>query len=48
MIESILKLLKHTKGDTERIRIAQGKYLLPDTFTEGFKQVKKEAQWQRQ
>jgi hypothetical protein len=47
MIQSILELLKATNGDTELIRIAQGKYLLPDTFKEGFNQAIKEGKWQR-
>lgn len=47
MIESILHLLKVAKGETELIRIAQGKYLLPDSFKGGINQVKKEAKWQR-
>lgn len=47
MIQSILELLKIVKGDTELIRIAQGKYLLPDSFKEGFSQIKKEAKWQK-
>lgn len=47
MIESIIELLKMAKGDTELIRIAQGKYLLPDSFKGGINQVKKELQWQK-
>lgn len=47
MIQSILELLKVTNGDTELIRIAQGKYLLPDTFRGGFNQAIKEGKWQR-
>lgn len=47
MIENILNLLKIAKGETELIRIAQGKYLLPDSFKTGINQVKKEAKWQR-
>ena len=38
MIKNILDLLKLLNGDTENIRIAQGKYKLPETFSEGFKQ----------
>ena len=48
MIENILELLKITKGETENIRIAKGKYLLPSSFSEGFKQIKKESEWQKQ
>lgn len=47
MIENILELLKVTKGETENIRIAKGKYLLPNSFSEGFKQIKKEAGWHK-
>jgi hypothetical protein len=47
MIEGIIELLKMAKGDTELIRIAQGKYLLPDSFKSGINQVKKEAQWRK-
>lgn len=47
MIQNILHLLKVVNGDTELIRIAQGKYLLPDTFKGGFKQAIKEGKWQR-
>jgi hypothetical protein len=47
MIENILELLKVAKGETENIRIAQGKYCLPDTFKQGISQVKKETRWQK-
>lgn len=47
MIHSILELLKVVNGDTELIRIAQGKHLLPDTFKGGFNQAIKEGKWQR-
>ncbi|WP_293321626.1 hypothetical protein [Phenylobacterium sp.] len=42
MIREIIKLLPSVEEDTERIRIAKGKYKLPETFKEGFKQFKKE------
>lgn len=45
MLEAILTLLKHVKGDTDSIRVAQGKYHLPDTFKEGWKQAIKEHNW---
>jgi len=48
MLEHILELLKVVKGDTENIRIAQGKYYLPDTFNEGIKKIAKEAKWQQE
>jgi len=47
MIQGLLQLLKIVNGETELIRVAQGKYLLPDTFKEGFKQAIKEGKWQR-
>jgi hypothetical protein len=47
MLEHILELLKVVKGDTENIRIAQGKYYLPDSFKEGFDQVRKEISWKK-
>lgn len=45
MIKNILELLKHAKGETESIRIAQGKYKLPTTLREGFKALKQEIKW---
>tara|TARA_R110001599_G_scaffold296904_1_gene501140 strand:+ start:518 stop:661 length:144 start_codon:yes stop_codon:yes gene_type:complete len=47
MIKNILDLLKIVKGETENIRIAQGKHKLPDTFKEAYKQIKNEIQWQQ-
>lgn len=47
MLENILQLLKEVKGETENIKIAQGKYHLPDSFKEALKQVKKETKWQK-
>ena len=46
MIQSILQLLEFANGQTENIRIAQGKYELPKTFTRTFKQIKNEIKWQ--
>ena len=46
MIKNILELLPYAKGETENIRIAQGKYALPLSFKKTFKQIKKEIQWQ--
>ena len=37
MINKIIQLLKYCDGETENIRIAQGKNKLPDTFKEGYK-----------
>lgn len=42
MIKNILELLSFVQDDTENIRIAKGKYKLPETFKEGFQQLKKE------
>ena len=46
MIELLLEILKHADGETENIQIAQGKNKLPETFKEGWKQIKKEVRWQ--
>ena len=45
MIENILELLEIAKGETENIKIAQGKYYLPETFKGAFKTINKERQW---
>jgi hypothetical protein len=45
MIKNILELLKYANGETENIRIAQGKYKLPLTIREGYKALKQEIQW---
>jgi hypothetical protein len=47
MLQNILELLQIANGETERIRIAQGKYKLAQTFKEGVKQLKNEIKWQR-
>ena len=47
MLQNILELLQIADGETERIRIAQGKYKLPTTLKEGIKQIKNEVKWQR-
>jgi|TARA_R100000084_G_scaffold80390_3_gene36971 hypothetical protein len=46
MLQNILELLEVANGETENIRIAQGKYYLPNTFKEGFKQLRNELKWQ--
>jgi len=46
MIKNILELLPLIEGKTENIRIAKGKYKLPETLKEGYKQLKQEI-WQR-
>lgn len=45
MIKNILELLKYANGETENIRIAQGKHKLPLTIREGYKALKQEIQW---
>ena len=47
MLKNIFNILEIVKGDTENIRIAQGKHYLPDTFKETFTKIKNEAQWHR-
>jgi hypothetical protein len=42
MIENILELLQYANGETENIRIAQGKYYLPTNFKNAIKQIKRE------
>jgi multimeric flavodoxin WrbA len=46
MIKLILEGLKYVNGETEAIRIAQGKYKLPTTIKEGYKALKQELKWQ--
>ena len=45
MLQSIVELLQIVNGDTENIRIAQGKNHLPNTIKDNLKQFKKEMQW---
>tara|TARA_R100001443_G_scaffold87694_1_gene94231 strand:+ start:703 stop:849 length:147 start_codon:yes stop_codon:yes gene_type:complete len=45
MLQGILELLEMANGETENIRIAQGKYKLPNSFKEGFKLIKNEIKW---
>jgi hypothetical protein len=47
MIENILELLKYANGETENIRIAQGKNKLPITLKDGYKVLKQEIKWQK-
>ena len=46
MIKNILDLLPQAKGETENIRIAQGKYYLPETLKDSFNVFKKELRWE--
>ena len=45
MIKNLIDLLEFAKGDTENIKIAQGKYYLPESYKGAFKQIKKEVRW---
>lgn len=47
MIKLIVESLKYANGETENLRIAQGKYKLPTTIKEGYKALKQELQWQK-
>lgn len=47
MLESIFKILGKVEGDTENIKIAQGKYYLPNNLKGAFKQIKTEIKWQK-
>jgi|TARA_R100001369_G_scaffold19083_1_gene34875 hypothetical protein len=47
MIKNIIEVLKAVNGETEIIRIAQGKYKLAESFREGFKQTKRQLKWQK-
>ena len=48
MIKEILEMLELANGDTEDIRIAQGKYYLPEDFKGLVKQIKTEIRCQKQ
>jgi len=45
----ILKLLNIDEfyGVSENIEIAKGKNKMPETFKEGFKQIKRKTKWQK-
>ncbi len=45
MIKDIIDLLQIVDGDTENIRIAQGKYKLAETFKEGYNQIKRDLKY---
>ena len=47
MIKEIIALLPVAKGETENIRIAQGKFKLPETFIEGYRQIKTQTRWRK-
>jgi len=46
MINNIIDLLQFAKGETENIKIAQGKYKLPENISDGYKLLKKQIRWQ--
>jgi len=46
MIKNIIDLLQVVNGDTENIRIAQGKNALPKNVKNGIKLLKKQIKWQ--
>jgi len=46
MIKLIIDSLKYVNGDTENIKIAQGKYKLPTTLKEGYKALKQNIKWE--
>jgi len=47
MIKNIIDLLQIVKGETENIRIAQGKYKLAESISEGIKQTKTKIRWRK-
>ncbi len=47
MIKNIIDLLHVVDGETENIKLAQGKYKLAETLKEGYKQIKRNNKWQR-
>ena len=47
MINNIIDSLQFANGETESIRIAQGKYKLAETFSEGVKQTKRNIKWHK-
>ena len=46
MIKNIIDLLQIAQGETENIKIAQGKYALPKNFKGAIKQIKNNLKWQ--
>mgnify|MGYP000005718554 FL=1 len=45
MLNTILQMLKDANGETELIKIAQGKNKLPESIKEGYNQLKTEIKW---
>jgi hypothetical protein len=48
MLKNLFEMLEIANGETESIRIAQGKYYLPEDFNGLLKQLKTEIRCQRQ
>jgi hypothetical protein len=46
MIKNIIDLLQIAKGETENIKIAQGKNALPKSLKSGLKHIKNTIKWQ--
>jgi hypothetical protein len=46
MIKNIVDLLQIAKGETENIKIAQGKNALPKNLKSGLKHIKHTIKWQ--
>jgi|TARA_R110000803_G_scaffold37794_3_gene81590 hypothetical protein len=47
MIKNIIELLQLAKGETDNIKIAQGKNALPKDLKSGLKLIKNTIQWQQ-
>ena len=47
MLQNIIDLLKYSKGETENIRLAKGKYKFPNSVGEAYKQFRHELRWQK-
>ena len=47
MIRYVIELLKHVEGDTESIRIAKGKYSLPESLSETINAIKNDFKWHK-
>lgn len=47
MIKNIIDLLQLAKGETENIKIAQGKNALPKNFKSASKLLKNITKWQK-
>lgn len=47
MLKTILELLEYANGETENIRIAQGKYELPLSVRDAIKSKAKQKEWKK-